>query len=209
MAHTYAFAIGGAILMALTLMPVLASKTMRADEEEKPNRLMRVLLRIYTPLWRVALSRPRAAVAIGLVPILLCVALFPFLGREFMPKLEEGNLWIRASLPMSISMEQSAKYTGRMRSILRSHHEVETVVSQLGRPDDGTDVTGFFNIEFFAPLEPFDEWPRGLTKEKLTEQVKQELQDAFPGVVFNFSQYISDNVEEAHRRRQRRELASR
>ncbi len=197
MAHTYAFAIGGAILMALTLMPVLASKTMRADEEEKPNRLMRVLLRIYTPLWRVALSRPRAAVAIGLVPILLCVALFPFLGREFMPKLEEGNLWIRASLPMSISMEQSAKYTGRMRSILRSHHEVETVVSQLGRPDDGTDVTGFFNIEFFAPLEPFDEWPRGLTKEKLTEQVKQELQDAFPGVVFNFSQYISDNVEEA------------
>src|SRR5260370_36985163 len=84
-----------------------------------------------------------------------------------------------------------------MRAILRSHPEVISVVSQLGRPDDGTDVTGFHNLEFFAPLKPFEEWPRGLTKEKLTEIVQKELQEAFPGVVFNFSQYISDNVEEA------------
>src|SRR5258708_17999420 len=84
-----------------------------------------------------------------------------------------------------------------MRQILRSHDEVETVVSQLGRPDDGTDVSGFFNIELFAPLKPFDEWPRGLTKEKLTEQLSKQLHDAFPGVVFGFSQYINDNVEEA------------
>ena len=150
---------------------------------------------------------------VRLIPILACVVLFPLLGREFMPKLEEGNFWIRATLPMSISLEQSSSYVGRMRDVLRGcdsaskvpcdeqkdrkYPEVVTVVSQLGRPDDGTDVTGFFNIEFFVPLKPFDEWRHGLTKEKLTEQVNAELPEAFPGVVFNFSQYISDNVEEA------------
>src|SRR5579872_239509 len=84
-----------------------------------------------------------------------------------------------------------------MRSILKAHPEVASVVSQLGRPDDGTDVAGFNNVELFAPLKPFDEWPRGLTKEKLTEEVSAGLEHAFPGVLFNFSQYISDNVEEA------------
>jgi cobalt-zinc-cadmium resistance protein CzcA len=114
-----------------------------------------------------------------------------------MPKLEEGNFWIRATLPTSIALDQSTKYVGKMREILRRHPEVQTVVSQLGRPDDGTDVAGFNNVELFAPLKSFDEWPRGLTKEKLTEQVSAELSREFPGAVFNFSQYISDNVEEA------------
>lgn len=159
--------------------------------------MMRFLHRIYDPLFDAALRKPKQALALRAIPIFLCVALFPLLGGEFMPKLEEGNFWIRATLPMSISLEQSASYTGRMRAILRSHPEVVSVVSQLGRPDDGTDVTGFFNLEFFAPLKPFDEWPSGLTKPKLTEIVQKELQEAFPGVVFNFSQYISDNVEEA------------
>jgi len=127
-----------------------------------------------------------------------------------MPHLEEGNFWIRATLPTSISLSQSARYVGTMRRIIRGcptdeavpcehpkHDEVLTVVSQLGRPDDGTDVAGFQNIELFAPLRPFDEWPRGVTKEKLTEEMEGELAKAFPGVVFNFSQMISDNVEEA------------
>ena len=137
---------------------------------------------------------------------------FRFLGGEFMPHLEEGNFWIRASFPMSISLEQSAKYVGQIRSILRGcpqevgkvcdeknrkHPEVLTVVSQLGRPDDGTDVAGFQNIELFAPLAPFDEWPRGMTKDGLTDELSKELSETFPGVVFNFSQMISDNVEEA------------
>jgi cobalt-zinc-cadmium resistance protein CzcA len=196
MAHTYAFAIGGAILLALTLTPVLASKVMPADTEEKENRLMEWLHRVYNPMFDAALKRPKAALLLALVPIVLCVVLFPLLGGEFMPKLEEGNFWIRATLPMSVSLEQSAKYVGRMRSILQSHPEVTTVVSQLGRPDDGTDVSGFNNVELFAPLKPFDQWPRGLTKEKLTEEVSKQLDEAFPGVVFNFSQYISDNVEE-------------
>jgi cobalt-zinc-cadmium resistance protein CzcA len=212
MARTYAFAIGGAILLALTLTPVLAAKFVPAQAREQESGIMRALHKVYNPAFDLAMRYPRGTLVFSTVPIILCVLLFPLLGREFMPKLEEGNFWIRATLPMSISLDQSAKYVGRMRSILRGcptdgnvacdekhrrHPEVVTVVSQLGRPDDGTDVSGFYNIEFFAPLKPFDEWPRGLTKERLTEDINKELTDAFPGVVFNFSQYISDNVEEA------------
>lgn len=197
MARTYAFAIGGAILLALTLTPVLTSKLIPAQSEERESPVMRVLHRIYEPLFTAAIARPGRALLLSLIPIGLCVVLFPLLGGEFMPKLEEGNFWIRATLPMSISLQQSAKYVGRMRSIVRSHSEVKTVVSQVGRPDDGTDVSGFFNIELFAPLRPTSEWPRGLTKDKLTDQLSRELGQEFPGVVFNFSQMISDNVEEA------------
>jgi cobalt-zinc-cadmium resistance protein CzcA len=119
------------------------------------------------------------------------------LGLEFLPKLEEGNMWIRATMPTSISLEDSNDYVNRMRAILKSYPEVVTVVSQHGRPDDGTDATGFFNAEFFVPLKPFDTWPAGVDKDKLTDQMTSRLQDDFPGVDFNFSQYIEDNVEEA------------
>jgi cobalt-zinc-cadmium resistance protein CzcA len=197
MAHTYAFAIASAILFALTLTPALVSRHMPIQVEEKENALMRALHKLYDPLFELALRRPKTALAIQTIPIFLCVVLFPLLGREFMPKLEEGNFWIRATLPISISLERSASVVGRMREILRKHPEVTTVVSQLGRPDDGTDVAGFQNVELFAPLQPFEKWPRGLTKAKLTDQVSKELQAEFPGVIFNFSQYISDNVEEA------------
>jgi cobalt-zinc-cadmium resistance protein CzcA len=214
MARTYAYAIGGAILLALTLTPALSSHTLpqNMEHEEEENRLMKFLHKLYNPFFDAALRKPKQAVIIRLVPIFACIALFPLLGRDFMPRLEEGNLWIRATMPMSISMEESSKYTTRMRRILRgcpddpkaectdanrTHPEVVTVISQLGRPDDGTDVTGFFNIEFFAPLKPFDEWPRGMTKDKLTEEMSKKLSEAFPGTLFNFSQYILDNVEEA------------
>jgi cobalt-zinc-cadmium resistance protein CzcA len=197
MAHTYAFAIGGAILLSLTLTPVLAAIILRHRVDEKENALMRFLHRVYNPPARSAMQSPRFSLAITIVALLSCVALFPLLGREFMPTLEEGNLWIRATLPTSISLEQSAKYVGRMREIVRDRPEVTTVISQLGRPDDGTDVAGFFNIELYAPLKPFDQWPHGETKEKLTEALSRELQASFPGVTFNFSQMISDNVEEA------------
>jgi cobalt-zinc-cadmium resistance protein CzcA len=212
MAMTYAFAIGGAIVLALTLTPVLAGKFVPAQSEEKEPFVMRGAHRLYKPLFRVALQHPKRVLAIALAPVVLGMVAFQWLGGEFMPHLEEGNFWIRATFPMSISLEQSAKYVGRMRAILRGcpedaatpcdetrrrHPEVLTVVSQLGRPDDGTDVAGFQNIELFAPLKPFDEWPRGLTKDILTDQLSREMNAAFPGVVFNFSQMISDNVEEA------------
>jgi cobalt-zinc-cadmium resistance protein CzcA len=212
MARTYAFAIGGAICLALTLTPVLASQVIPARSEETESFVMRGLSRLYNPMFDWVVKHARIAAPLALVPILATVFLFPQLGREFMPKLEEGNFWIRATLPMSISLDQSAKYVGRIRSILRgcpkdasvectdanrSHPEVVTVVSQLGRPDDGTDVSGFYNIELFAPLKPFDEWRHGVTKDSLTDDLNKELTEAFPGAVFNFSQMISDNVEEA------------
>jgi len=214
MAHTYAFAIGGAILLALTLTPVLAARYLEApagtDHEAHENALMRTLSRGYAPVFRFALEHKQLAVGISAAVVLLAVFASPLLGREFMPKLEEGNFWIRASLPVSVSLEQSSKYVGRMRAIVlgcprtgacepgkRTRPEVLTVVSQLGRPDDGTDPVGFYNIEIFAPLAEHSRWRRGVTKESLTEDLSTELSREFPGVVFNFSQVIADNVEEA------------
>ena len=210
MASTYAFAIGGAIILALTLTPVLASKLIPAQTEEKDPPVVRAMHAAYTPLFAAVLKRPKTAVAVGMAPIVVAALSFGSLGGEFMPHLEEGNFWIRATLPTSISLTQSAKYVGTMRRIIRgcpteegspcdhpTHPEVLTVVSQLGRPDDGTDVAGFQNIELFAPLKPFDEWRKGVTKDSLTEEMEAALAKSFPGVVFNFSQMISDNVEEA------------
>lgn len=212
MARTYAFAIGTAIMLALTLLPVLAWKLIPAGTEEKEPIVMRALHRVYTPVADFLLKYPKFALPLRVVVIAVCAALFPLLGGEFMPKLEEGNLWIRATLPKSIALEESAKYVDKMRAIVRGcpsdpnvlctpdkvqRPEVLAVTSQLGRPDDGTDVTGFFNIELFAPLRPFGEWKHGMTKEKLTDDLSRELHEAFPGVVFNFSQMIGDNVDEA------------
>ena len=197
MAHTYAFAIGGAILLALTLTPVLLGRFMPIHVEEKETVLMRGLRRVYYPLFDAVLRRPSVGLVGAIAAMLLCVVLFPFLGSEYMPKLEEGNFWIRATMPLSVTLEESSLLAPRMRAILRKHPEVITVVSQLGRPDDGTDVSGFHNLELFAPLKPFDEWPHGLTKARLTDELAKDLQLNFPGVIFNFSQYLSDNVEEA------------
>jgi cobalt-zinc-cadmium resistance protein CzcA len=213
MAHTYAFAIGGAIILALTLTPVLAERGLPrggVGDHEHDNWLMRGLKAFYMPLFAFGLRRKGLAVAIGAAVVTASLVGGSVLGREFMPKLEEGNFWIRATLPTSISLEQSAKYVGRMRALIlgcpndgpcdaarRRRPEITTVVSQLGRPDDGTDVSGFSNIELFAPLKPSKEWRSGVTKEKMTEQLSGELQAAFPSVIFNFSQMISDNVEEA------------
>ena len=199
MARTYAFAIGGAIVLAVFLLPVLTNKFLKVgiEESEDNSRIMRFLNRIYNPLFDAALRRPRLALALRAIPIFGAIVLFPLLGRDFMPKLEEGNFWIRSTFPVSISIQKSFEYSNRMRKVLAEYPEVISVVSELGRPDDGTDVTGLSNVEFFCPLKPFDEWPRGLTKEKLTNIVRSRLQHEFPGVTFNFSQYISDNVEEA------------
>ncbi len=216
MAHTYAFAIGGAILLSLTLTPALSSRLLPVstsqDEEEKNTRFMRLVHRLYAPLFSFALQRPRWAVLLGAAPVVVALAAAGILGREFMPKLEEGNFWIRATLPTSISLEKSARYVGHIRAIVlgcpgedasdcpfekRSRPEIQSVISQLGRPDDGTDVSGFHNIELLAPLRPTSEWRKGVTKASLTDDMQRDLARAFPGVVFNFSQVIADNVEEA------------
>jgi heavy metal efflux system protein len=222
MAHTYAFSIAGAVLLSVTLTPVLAARLLEVDpeahaaegarqaEHAHDNAFLRWLDRTYHPLFAFSLRRPATALVLALLPVLVAGALLRFIGTEFMPKLEEGNFWIRATLPLSISLEQSGKYVGRMRRILlgcpqegacdlqrRAFPEIRAAVSQVGRPDDGTDVSGFNNIELFAPLEPPSAWRRGLTKDKLQRELSQRLHEAFPGVDFNFSQAIADNVEEA------------
>jgi cobalt-zinc-cadmium resistance protein CzcA len=215
MAHTYAFAIGGALCLALSLTPVLARRFLIVPAQapgapEHTSWLMDFLDRTYRPVFAFALRRKGWAVAVAALPVVLALSLTPLLGREFMPKLEEGNFWIRASLPVSISLEESARHVGKMRRLVlgcpeqgectaanRTRPEIETVVSQLGRPDDGTDPVGFYNIELFAPLAPSSKWRKGVSKESLTDELSSALHTAFPGVVFNFSQVIADNVEEA------------
>jgi cobalt-zinc-cadmium resistance protein CzcA len=136
-------------------------------------------------------------VTVGLVFLGLSFAAASRLGSEFLPALEEGNFWIRAAMPSTMSLDAGTAATGKMREILLRHPEVITVVSQHGRPDNGSDASPFSNVELFAPLKPFDEWPPNLTKEKLTEELQHEFAEELPGIGFNFSQYIQDNVEEA------------
>jgi len=164
---------------------------------ETETWIMAFLHRSYIPVlnWAVGNRKPVMAGAVGLVVMTLVFG--RLLGLEFLPKLEEGNLWIRATLPPTISLQEGNTYVNEMRKIIRSRPEVESVVSQHGRPDDGTDAAGLFNAEFFAPLRPANEWPGTHDKEELTAQLLAQLQDKFPGVEFNFSQYLQDNVSEA------------
>ena len=197
MAKTYAYAIAGGLMATFTVTPALSAILLPARVREVETLLTRGLHRLYRPLLDLALAN--RIVTIGAAALLLALAgvALPVLGLEFLPKLEEGNFWIRATLPPSISLEEANGYVNRMRRLIKSYPEVVTVVSQNGRPDDGTDATGFFNAEFYVPLKPFDSWPAGVDKEKLTEEVNSALEAEFPGVEFNFSQNIEDNVEEA------------
>ncbi len=197
MAKTYAYAIAGGLIATFTVTPALAALLLPDHVEEVETRLMRILRRFYIPILEVAVRRKNWTLAAA--TMLLCVAILAvrLLGLEFLPKLEEGNLWIRATLPSTISLEEGNKYVNQMRAVIRSFPEVESVVSQHGRPDDGTDATGFFNAEFFAPLKSASEWPRGMDKERLTSEMLAKLQSEFLGVEFNFSQYLQDNVSEA------------
>jgi cobalt-zinc-cadmium resistance protein CzcA len=128
---------------------------------------------------------------------MMAIAAGSSIGLEFLPKLEEGNMWIRAVMPASISLEAGNDYANRMRKLIKGFPEAETVISQHGRPDDGTDAAGFFNAEFFAPLKPARDWPKNEDKDALTAKLLRLLQEKFPGVEFNFSQYLQDNVSEA------------
>ena len=198
MARTYGFALAGALIATFTVTPVLSHFLLPEHLQETETLLVRSLHRIYEPALRFALSR-RALVVGGELALIAVTMLViaPRLGSEFLPALEENNYWIRASMPTTLSLQAGEAATRRMRLILLRHPEIVTVTSQHGRPDNGTDASPFSNVELFAPLKPLDEWPRGVTKETLTAQLQQEFQNELPGVVFNFSQYIQDNIEEA------------
>ena len=197
MARTYGYALAGALLSTFAVTPVLASLLLPRHIEEVETVIVRALRKTYTPVLRWALNNLTIAVIIGVAFMALSFLAASRLGSEFLPALEEGNLWIRAAMPPTISLDSGTEATRRMREILLRHPEVLTVVSQHGRPDNGSDASPFSNVELFAPLKPFDEWPANLTKEQLTEELQKEFAEELPGVGFNFSQYIQDNVEEA------------
>jgi len=196
MARTYAYALSGALLATFTVTPVLASLLLPKHVTEVETLFVRAIRKIYSPVLRWALDKRKATVGIGLCFLLLAALLLPRIGTEFLPALEEGNLWIRATMPATISLEAGMDKVNRMRQIVKAHPEVITVVSQHGRPDDGSDASGFYNVELFVPLKPEGDWPSGHTKEQLVNNLQKEFTNEFPGVEFNFSQYIQDNIEE-------------
>ncbi len=166
MARTYAYALAGALLATFTITPVLASLLLPEHVRETETLIVRAAHAVYAPVLAVALRRRRLTVGLGLVFLLISGAIGSRLGTEFLPALEEGNLWIRASMPPTISLDAGMPIVDRIREILKSHPEIITVVSQHGRPDNGSDATGFFNAEFFVPLKPFGEWAPGRHKEE-------------------------------------------
>jgi cobalt-zinc-cadmium resistance protein CzcA len=196
MALTYGLALTGALLLAITFSPVAASSLLKPENGERETFLIRWTRRGYAPLLRACLSRPVLTALVAAGVLIGSLAMLPMLGGEFMPKLEEGNLWVRASMPNTISYTEASGLSDKMRHIFKQHPEVITVITQLGRPEDGTDPTGYFNCEFFVPLKPFEEWRKGRAKPDLIRDLESELKQ-FAGVDFNFSQNIQDNVEEA------------
>ncbi len=196
MARTYAYALAGALIATFTVTPVLASFLLPDHLREAETVIVRGLHRVYKPTLKFALAHRGVMIAAGAAFLAFAGLLIPRLGSEFLPALEEGNLWIRCSMPMTLSLEDGEAATRRMRLIVLKHPEVVTVFSQHGRPDDGSDASPFSNVELFGVLKPPEQWPRGMTKEKLTEEINADLEQAMPGVTFNFSQYIQDNIQE-------------
>src|ERR1700677_3017436 len=197
MAKTYAYAICGGLLATFTITPALSAMLLDDHMEEKDTIVVRAMHRVYQPVLEFMLVNK--VITMGMIIFLLIGAGFAVrtLGLEFLPKLEEGNFWIRATMPTAISLGEGNVYVNKMRRIRTTYPEVVTVVTQTGRPDAGNDATGFFKAEFLVPLKPYATWPAGVDKDSLTDAMMNKLQAAFPGVDFNFSQYIEDNVEEA------------
>ncbi len=197
MARTYGLALFGALLSTFTVTPVLASFLLPEQVAETETVVVQGLRRVYEPILHWSLDHRKVMLAVAVGFLVIVGLLMTRLGSEFLPALEEGNLWIRASMPPTIGLEAGEPAAAKMREILLRHPEVVTAVSQHGRPDDGSDASPFSNVELFVPLKPFDQWPTGFTKDMLIAQLQKEFNDELPGIDFNFSQYIQDNIEEA------------
>ncbi|MGA2964049.1 MAG: CusA/CzcA family heavy metal efflux RND transporter [Candidatus Korobacteraceae bacterium] len=200
MADTMSFALLGSLVLTLTLVPVLASYWFKRGVREKPNRPYEATKRFYAGKLAWCLDH-RGWTLFGATVIFgLTLLLVPFIGGEFMPHLDEGALWVRATMPYTISFEEASKIAPQLRDILMSYPQVTVVGSELGRPDDGTDSTGFFNCEFYVGLKPYDDnsWKQGeiRNKEELIKSIDRRL-TAFPGIVFNYTQPAEDAVDEA------------
>ena len=199
MADTMSFALIGSLILALTLVPVMASYWFKRGVKEKTNRAYEWFKREYAAELNWCLDHPKPTMLIATLIFVASLLLVPYIGGEFMPHLDEGALWVRATMPYTISFEEAAEVTPQIRQILMSYPQVTVVGSELGRPDDGTDPTGFFNVEFYVGLKPYKDkaWAGPLhTKEQLTDAIRARL-EAFPGIIFNYTQPAEDAVDEA------------
>jgi len=197
MADTMVFALVGSLIVTLTLLPVLCAWFMRKGVQERRNRAFDAIKSVYAKGLDVSLAYPWWTTFASAILLAGSLLLIPRIGAEFMPQLDEGALWVRATMPYTISFDESAKITPRIRDVLRSFPEVTTLASELGRPDDGTDSTGFFNVEFYVGLKPYSQWNGAYrTKAALIEAINKKLL-AFPGIIFNYTQPAEDAVDEA------------
>ncbi len=200
MADTMAFALVGALILTLTLVPVLASYWFQNGVKEKPNRIFERVRIGYRKQLEWCLNHPALTLIVVSLIFGATLLLLPFIGGEFLPHLDEGAIWVRATMPYTISFEEAAKFAPQVRNILGKYPQVTVVGSELGRTDDGTDPTGFFNCEFYVGLKPYNDksWKTGSihTKAELSDAFDKEL-SAYPGVIFNFTQPAEDAVDEA------------
>lgn len=196
LAWTLGFALLGALILTLTLIPLLSSILLKKNVREKHNPFVAFITKGVMRMFARVYRYKRATLLVAATLVVAGLSLFKFLGTEFLPELDEGAIYIRATCPLSVSLEDSRDIANKMRRIIRDFPEVRQVMSQTGRPNDGTDATGFYNIEFHVDIYPKSEWKSKISKEELIEQMKQKL-SAFPGIDLNFSQPIMDNVEEA------------
>ena len=197
MARTYAYALAGAVVATFTVTPVLASVLLPEKLEEIETFLVRYIRQAYQALLPLAVRNARIAAMIAVGFLIVVGVLGVRLGTEFLPKLEEGNLWIRAVMPPTITLEAGQQTVAAIRKTILEFAPVQTVASEQGRGDDATDPDGSFLAEFFVPLKPQEEWPKGMTKIQLVDQMNAKLNSEYIGIDFNFSQYIQDNIEEA------------
>lgn len=196
LAWTLGFALLGALLFTLTLVPALSGVLLKKDVKEKHTWFLRTISAGTLSLFQRAFRARKIVLPASIAALLITLFSFTFLGTEFLPELNEGSIYVRATGPLSTSLDQSKKIANEMRRIFLSFEEVRQVMSQAGRPNDGTDATGFYNIEFHVDIYPQKEWKRKQTKEELIQRMQDKLK-GYPGIMLNFSQPIMDNVEEA------------
>jgi len=195
LAFTLGYALLGSLILSLTYVPAMCKVLLTKNIVEKENMISRFFRVNLFKLFNFSARRKKQTIAVFLIILAICVGRFAFYGSEFIPKLNEGAVYIRATLPNSINLEESTRLTKEMKKKLQQFEEVQFILTQTGRPNDGTDPTGFFNIEFNVQLIPEKEWKRKLSKEELIAEIKNVLDD-YPGINFGFSQPIQDNVEE-------------
>lgn len=196
LAWTLGFALLGAVILTFTFVPALASVLLKKDVKEKHSIFIEFITRNAMRFYSVCFKARKLVFPIAVAALAISLFCFSFLGTEFLPELNEGSIYVRATGPLSISLKESVKMANEMRKIFLSFDEVKQVISQTGRPNDGTDATGFYNIEFHVDIYPQEEWKQKESKEELIHRMQEKLK-FFPGVDLNFSQPISDNVEEA------------